>query len=129
MLGIGLGCSQTNLRNKGELLTFNKNGMKNFFLLSDRIPQKLNPIQDKHFRGCSRMVAPNRLPLPKICHTYPTMMKLGAVILLPKEDSKSIWITWHTSWLLLILAFFLQKSANFVISRNTDIDYILIHNF
>ena len=83
-----MGCSQTNLRNKGELLTFNKNGMKNFFLLSDRIPQKLNPIQDKHFRGCSRMVAPNRLPLPKICHTYPTMMKLGAVILLPKEDSK-----------------------------------------
>ena len=88
MLGIGLGCSQTNLRNKGELLTFNKNGMKNFFLLSDRIPQKLNPIQDKHFRGCSRMVAPNRLPLPKICHTYPTMMKLGAVIPYPKKMQK-----------------------------------------
>ena len=29
-----------------------------------------------------------RLPLPKICHTYPTMMKPGAVI--PKEDPKNI---------------------------------------
>ena len=25
-------------------------------------------------------------PLPKICHTYPAMMKLGTVI--PKEDQK-----------------------------------------
>ena len=28
-------------------------------------------------------------PLPKICHKYPTMMKLGTVIL-PKEDPKNI---------------------------------------
>ena len=32
-------------------------------------------------------------------------------------------------WVLLTSAFFHQKSANFVISRNTDTDYILIHNF
>ena len=37
-------------------------------------------------------------PFPKICHTYPTMMKLGTVI------------PFH------------RKLANFVKSRNTDID-------
>ena len=29
-----------------------------------------------------------RSPLPKTCHTYPKMMKLGTVI--PKEDPKNI---------------------------------------
>ena len=66
--------------------------------------------------------------LPKICHTYPTMMRLGSYTL-PKEDPKNIWITWQTPWLLLTSAFFHWKSANFVISRNTDIDCILVHNF
>ena len=43
----------------------------------------ISPIQDEHFRGCSRMwgggckKAP---PVPKTCRTYPTMMKLGTVI-------------------------------------------------
>ena len=90
----------------------------------------INPTQDGHFRGCSRMGeggAAKRPPLPKICHKYPTMMKLGYI--LPKEDPKNIWIMWHTPWLLLTLAFFQQKSANFVISRNADIDCILEHNF
>ena len=67
-------------------------------------------------------------PLPKICQTYPTMMKLGSYTL-PKEDPKNIWITWHTPWVLLTSAFFHWKSANFAISRDTDIDCILIHNF
>ena len=31
------------------------------------------------WRGCSQM-AGAKSPLPKICHTYPTMMKLGTVI-------------------------------------------------
>ena len=36
-----------------------------------------NHIQDGSFWGCSRMgVGAKRPPLPKICHTYPTMMKL-----------------------------------------------------
>ena len=40
-----------------------------------------NPIQDGHFRGCSRIgEGGKKVPLPKICHTYPTMMKLGTVI-------------------------------------------------
>ena len=49
-----------------------------------------NPIQDGHFRGCSRMGGGGeRSPLPKICHTYPTVMKLGSYTL-PKEDHKNI---------------------------------------
>ena len=40
-----------------------------------------NPIQDGHFWGCSRMgEGAKRPPLPNICHTYPTMIKLGTVI-------------------------------------------------
>ena len=46
----------------------------------------INPIQDGLFRGCSRMA---KNDLPKICHTYPTMMKLGSYTL-PKEDPKNI---------------------------------------
>ena len=42
----------------------------------------INLIQDGLFRGCSRMWGVFLPPLPKICHTYPTMMKLfyGTVI-------------------------------------------------
>ena len=46
-----------------------------------------NPIQDGYFRGCSRMGGPFS-PLPKICHTYPTMMKLGTVIPYLKKVQK-----------------------------------------
>ena len=46
---------------------------------------------------------------------------------LPKEDPKNIWIVWHTPWVLLTSAVFQGKSANFAISKNTDIDGILIH--
>ena len=42
----------------------------------------LNPIQDGLFRGCRPP------PLPKICCTYPTMMKLGTVITYLKEIQK-----------------------------------------
>ena len=41
-----------------------------------------NPIQDGLFWGCSRIGGggcKKTPPLPKICHTYPTMMKLGIV--------------------------------------------------
>ena len=47
------------------------------------ISQISNPIQDWHFRGCSPIGgggAQKGPPLRKICRTYPTMMKLGAVI-------------------------------------------------
>ena len=67
--------------------------------------------------------------LHKICHTYPKIMKLGAVIpylmkirKINKSRDTAIKFYWHQY-------FFHQKSATFVISRNTDIDCILIHNF
>ena len=43
----------------------------------------LNPIQDGPLWGCSRM-GDKKTPIPKICHTCPTMMKLGTVISYPK---------------------------------------------
>ena len=39
-----------------------------------------NPIRDGLFQGCARMGGGKKAPLPKICHTYPTIMKLGTVI-------------------------------------------------
>ena len=44
----------------------------------------INPIQDGLFRCCSRMRG-QKGPLPKICHTYPTVMKLGTVIPYPNK--------------------------------------------
>ena len=66
--------------------------------------------------------------LPKICHTYPTVVKLGSYTL-PKVNPETIWITWHTLLFLLTSAFFYRKSVNFVMSRNTDIDRVLVHKF
>ena len=67
-------------------------------------------------------------PLPKICHISYNDETWHSDTL-HKEDPKNIWITWHTPWILLTSAFFHRKSANFAISRNTDIDWILVHNF
>ena len=39
-----------------------------------------NPIQDGLFWGYSWIGEGKKASLPKICHTYPTMMKLGTVI-------------------------------------------------
>ena len=38
----------------------------------------INPIQDGIFRGL--FTDGGSIPLPKICHTHPTMIKLGTVI-------------------------------------------------
>ena len=50
----------------------------------------INPIQDGHFRGCSRMGRGQKKPssLPKICHTYPTIMKIGTVMPYLKKMQK-----------------------------------------
>ena len=52
----------------------------------------INPIQDGFFQGCSRIggagVGKKAHSLPEICHTYPTMMKLGTVIPYPKKIQK-----------------------------------------
>ena len=67
-------------------------------------------------------------PLSEICHTYRKMMKLGAVMLYLKKIEK-MYESRNTLLVLLTSAFFDQKSANFAILKNTDIDYIFIHNF
>ena len=86
------------------------------------ISQSLNSVQEGDFSGLL-----TKAPFPKICRTYPTTMKLGRLI--PelekiKEIHKSrdtpFEFCWHQH-------FFHRKSANFSISRNTDI--ILIHDF
>ena len=46
----------------------------------------INTIQDGPFRSCSWMGG--QPPLPKICHAYPTMMKLGTVIPYLKQIQK-----------------------------------------
>ena len=47
-----------------------------------------NPFQDGLFWGCSRMGMGEKVPLPKICHTYRTMMKHGTVIPYLKKIQK-----------------------------------------
>ena len=89
---------------------------KMFFISS------LNPIQDGPFQGCSRMI-----PISKICHISYNDETWHSYTL-SKKDPKNIWITWHTPWVMLTSAFFHRKSANFAISRNKDINCILIHN-
>ena len=70
-----------------------------------------------------------RFPLPKICHTYPTMMRLSIIIPYLKKIQR---IYNHMTRPLIsadISIFFHCKSVTFVISRNADVDCILIHNF
>ena len=38
-----------------------------------------SPIDDGTFQGCLRH--PKKAPLPKLCHTYPNMLKLGSYTL------------------------------------------------
>ena len=84
----------------------------------------VNHIQVGCFRGCSR-IGMQRCPLPKIYHTYPTMMKLSTVILYLTKI-QNIYKSRDTP-IRFRSVFFHQKSATSFILRNTDIDCILIH--
>ena len=57
--------------------------------------QTFNPVQDGPFGGCSRRGGSKRFPLAKISYT------------LLEQDPKNIWITWHTTWVVLTSAFFI----------------------
>ena len=63
--------------------TFTVTNFVTGILLIETMPKFriINLIQDWHFWGCSQMGGGGAIkaPLPKICHTYPTMMKLGTV--------------------------------------------------
>ena len=69
-----------------------------------------------------------KTPLPKICHTYPAMMKLGPVIPYIKKIQKYINHV-ANSLSSADINIFHWKSENFAISRNEDIDCILMNNF
>ena len=71
-----------------------------------------------------------RVPFPKICHAYPTMMKLGTVLPYLKKIQE-IYESCNTLLELSSadISIVHRKSANFAISRNADIDCILVHNF
>ena len=85
------------------------------------------------FRSCSQMGwggvgGAKSSPLPKICHIYPTMMKLGAVIPYLMKIQK-IYESRDTPLNSAEICDFHPKSANFATPRNTDIHCILVHNF
>ena len=71
-----------------------QNFWKRFRIYTKTLPFKcINPIQNGLFRGCSWKGrrgggAKRPHPLPKICHRYPTMMKLGTVIPCLKKIQK-----------------------------------------
>ena len=47
-----------------------------------------NSVQDGPFMDCSRLWWAKKAPLPKICHAYPTMIKVGTVIPYLKKIQK-----------------------------------------
>ena len=63
-------------------------------------------------------------PLPKICHTYPAMMKLCTVIPYLKKIQKRNESPDTPFEFCRHQHSFYRKSANFAISRNADIDSI-----
>ena len=58
----------------------------------------------------------------KICHTYPTTMKLGTIIPYPKKIQKRYESRDTTFLVLLTSVFFPRKAANFAISGNKPFD-------
>ena len=75
------------------------------------------------FLGLLMDRGPKRSLLIKICHTYPTMMKLGTVIPYLKKIQKTH--KSHDTPLESADSILHRKSADFSVSRNTDIDCIL----
>ena len=57
-------------------------------VFDDFVGLTVNPIQDGLFWDCSRMGATRRASLHKICHTYPTMIKLVTAIPYRKKIQK-----------------------------------------
>ena len=64
-------------------------------------------------------------PFSKICHTYPTLMRLGAYIPYLKKIQK----THKSRDTNAGISVFYRKLAISVISGNTSIDCVLMHNF
>ena len=80
---------EINNQNIKACMKSNQNKVLNEHMWKKQTPLLLlfNPILDGLFWGCSRKGG-QKGPLPKICHTYSTMMKLGPVIPYLKEIQK-----------------------------------------
>ena len=65
-----------------------------------------------------------------MCHIYPAMMKLDTVV---RYLKKIIYIYIYESrdapLSFAHISIFHRKSANFAISKNTNIDHTLVYNF
>ena len=70
-----------------------------------------------------------KVPLPKIFHTYPTMMKLGKVIPYLKKIKKIYESRDTPPEFCCHLVFSPKISKFFFILRNTDVNCILVDNF
>ena len=57
--------------------------------ISNLTGKRVNPIQNGHFWGCSRMEGAKRSPLLKFCHTFPAMMNHGTIIPYLKKIKKN----------------------------------------
>ena len=63
-----------------------------------------------------------RSPFPKICHSYPTVVKFGKVMHYLKKIQKiNKWCDTRLS--ATDISIFYRKSANFALSENTDVDF------
>ena len=82
-------------------------------------------IKDGTFRGCPWRGDQKPFPLPKICHTYSAMIKLGKVISYLKKNRK-IYESYDTHY---EFCFYTENQQIFAISSNTIIDFILVYNF
>ena len=100
---------------------------KEIFVCRVRIAEGLNPIQDGPFQGCTLMMGGGKGGRAKICHTYLIMMKLGSCTLAKEDPKKYMTHVIHTLNSADISTFY-RKSANVAISKNTDIDCILVHS-
>ena len=81
---------ETNLRKEKCLVAsiYNAPSQKNKYQLTNiNASFQKTPIQDGHFQSCWRM-GDQTGPLPKICHTNPTIMNIGTVIPYLKKIQK-----------------------------------------
>ena len=80
------------------------------------------------FGTADRWGTGKKVPSLKPVYTYPAMMKLSTVTPYLKKIQK-IYKSRDTSFSSANIRIFHRKSATFVISRKTDVDCILTHNF
>ena len=89
----------------------------------------INPIQDGLFWGCSRMEEPKR-PIPTLKFVTHILQWWNlAQLYLTQRRSKNYMNHVTHSLISADIGIFSSKISNFAISRNTDIDCVLIHNF